>query len=154
MSLKNEISDDIKSALKSGPAGAVKLLTLRMVFSSVANKEIELRKRDIGLSDQEILDVISSEVKKRKDAAMEFRKGNREDLALKEEAEAAILLDYLPPEISEKDLVRIVQDGVRESGAKGEKDFGKAMKVIMPTLKGKASGDRITRALKKELQKG
>ena len=64
-----------------------------------------------------------------------------------------VLKEYLPPEISDEDIVRIVRDGVRESGASGEKDFGKAMKIIMPTLKGKASGDRVSVALKNELQK-
>ncbi|MDP2669329.1 MAG: GatB/YqeY domain-containing protein [bacterium] len=154
MTLKDKISEDIKTAMKSGAEGAVKLSTLRMVSAAVSNKAIELRKKDMGLSDLEILDVISSEFKKRKDAAEEFRKGGREDLAKKEESELLVLKEYLPPEISDEDLIRIVRDGVRESGASGEKDFGKAMKVIMPTLKGKASGDRVSAALKNELQKG
>ncbi|MDO8664457.1 MAG: GatB/YqeY domain-containing protein [Candidatus Liptonbacteria bacterium] len=153
MTLKDKISEDIKAAMKSGAEGVVKLSTLRMVSAAVSNKAIELRKKDMGLSDLEILDVISSELKKRKDAAEEFRKGGREDLAKKEESELLVLKEYLPPEISDEDLIRIVRDGVRESGASGEKDFGKAMKVIMPTLKGKASGDRVSAALKNELQK-
>lgn len=153
MSLKSKISEDVKNAMRRGSEGALALSTLRMVSSAIANKEIELRKKDLGLSDQEVLDVISHEVKKRKDAALEFRKGERTDLAEKEEAELLILKDYLPPEISEEDLIRIVRDGVRESGATGEKDFGKAMKVIMPTLKGKASGDRVSEALRNELKK-
>ena len=153
MTLKDKISEDIKTALKSGAEGAIRLSTLRMVSAAVSNKAIELRKKDLGLSDREILDVISSELKKRKDAAEEFRKGGREDLAKKEESELLVLKEYLPPEISDEDIVRIVRDGVRESGASGEKDFGKAMKKIMPTLKGKASGDRVSVALKNELQK-
>ncbi|OGF62899.1 hypothetical protein A2662_04545 [Candidatus Giovannonibacteria bacterium RIFCSPHIGHO2_01_FULL_45_33] len=153
MTLKDKISEDIKTALKSGAEGAIRLSTLRMVSAAVSNKAIELRKKDLGLSDREILDVISSELKKRKDAAEEFRKGGREDLAKKEESELLVLKEYLPPEISDEDIVRIVRDGVRESGASGEKDFGKAMKIIMPTLKGKASGDRVSVALKNELQK-
>ena len=153
MMLKDKISEDIKTALKSGAEGAIRLSTLRMVSAAVSNKAIELRKKDLGLSDREILDVISSELKKRKDAAEEFRKGGREDLAKKEESELLVLKEYLPPEISDEDIVRIVRDGVRESGASGEKDFGKAMKIIMPTLKGKASGDRVSVALKNELQK-
>ena len=80
--LKKQLSDDLKSALKKGEA--LRVSTLRMVSSSIANKEIELRKRDIGLSNQEVLDVISSEAKKRKDAAEGFKKGGRAELAEKE----------------------------------------------------------------------
>ncbi len=147
--LKDKITEDQKQALKSGEA--LRLSVLRLLLSSIGNKEIDLRKRDVGLSDQEVLDVISSEVKKRKDAAQEFRKGGREDLAAKEESELEILRPYLPPEISDEDLLRIVKEGIREAGAGSEQDFGNVMKIIMPTLKGKASGDRISQALRQEL---
>ena len=149
--LKKQLSDDLKSALKKGEA--LRVSTLRMVSSSIANKEIELRKRDIGLSNQEVLDVISSEAKKRKDAAEGFKKGGRAELAEKEMEELSILKTYLPPEISDEDLLRIIKDGIREAGTTDVKDFAKVMKVIMPTLKGKACGDRISRALKSELEK-
>ena len=149
--LKKQLSDYLKSALKKGEA--LRVSTLRMVSSSIANKEIELRKRDIGLSNQEVLDVISSEAKKRKDAAEGFKKGGRAELAEKEMEELSILKTYLPPEISDEDLLRIIKDGIREAGTTDVKDFAKVMKVIMPTLKGKASGDRISRALKSELEK-
>ena len=151
MALKEKIAEDQKNALKNGDA--LRLSVLRMLSASVANKEIELRKKDIGLSDQEVLDVVSSEAKRRKDAVAEYEKGGRQDLAQKEANEFKILQEYLPPEISEEDLLRIVRDGIRETGATSEKDFGKVMKVIMPTLKGKASGDRISQALKEELAK-
>ena len=151
MNLKDKIGEDIKNALKKGEA--IALSTLRMLLASIRNKEIELRKKDIGLSDSEVLDVISSEAKRRKDAISEYQNADRVELAQKEEEELSILKGYLPAEISDEDLLRIVQDGLREAGASGEKDFGKVMKVIMPTLKGKASGDRISDVLKKELAK-
>ena len=151
MTLKDKISGDIKSALKNGES--ISLSTLRMLLASIRNKEIELRKKDIGLSDSEVLDVISSEAKRRKDAIAEYQKAARADLAQKEEGELSILKQYLPAEISDEDLLRIVQGGVREAGAEGEKDFGKVMKIVMPTLKGKASGDRISAALRHELAK-
>ena len=75
------------------------------------------------------------------------------ELAEKEMEELSILKTYLPPEISDEDLLRIIKDGIREAGTTDVKDFAKVMKVIMPTLKGKASGDRISRALKSELEK-
>lgn len=153
MTLKQKISDDLKSALKSGDA--IRLSTLRMLSAAIANREIELRKKDIGLSDGEVLEAISSEARRRKDSVTEYEKAGRVELAQKERDELAILQSYLPPEISDDDLLRIIRDGIRETGATGEKDFGKVMKVTMPILKGKASGDRITAVLKKELgQKG
>ena len=84
-----------------------------MLSAAIANREIELRKKNVGLSNQEILDVISSEAKKRKDAAQGYRTGAREELAQKEEAELKILQSYLPPEIAEEDLRRIINDGLR-----------------------------------------
>lgn len=153
MTLKQKIFDDLKSALKS--SDAVRLSTLRMLSAAIANKEIELRKKDIGLSDGEVLDAISSEARRRKDSITEYEKAGRTELAQKEREELAILQSYLPPEIAEDELARIVKDGIREAGATSEKDFGKVMRIVMPILKGKASGDRISLVLKKELgQKG
>src|SRR3989338_8251173 len=151
MTLKEKIAEDSKSALKAGDA--VRLSTLRMLSAAIANKAIELRKKDVGLSDEEIVGVMNSEAKRRKDAVLEFKNGGRGDLAEKEEGELKILQAYLPAEISDDDLFRIVRDGVRETGATSEKDFGKAMKIIMVTLKGKASGDRVSAALKAEIAK-
>lgn len=151
MTLKQQIFDDQKSALKE--SRKEELSTLRMLSAAISNKEIDLRKKDIGLSDSEILDVINSEVKKRKDAVAEYKKAGREDLAQTEETELNILKKYLPPEIGDDDLMRIVRDGIREVGATSVADFPKVMKAIMPTLKGKASGDRISETVKKELAK-
>jgi uncharacterized protein len=147
--LKQKISEDQKGAMKAGDA--TRLSTLRLLGAAISNKEIELRKKDIGLSDEEILDVIGSEAKKRKDAILEYTNANRIETADKESAELAILQSYLPPEMSDEDLRRIIQGGIRETGATSEKEFGKVMKSIMPLLKGKASGDRISKFLKEEL---
>ncbi len=149
MSLKQQIAEDQKSALKERRTD--ELSTLRMLWAAISNKEIDLRKKDIGLSDSEVLDVLNSEVKKRKDAIAEYKKAQRDDLAKKEEHELTILKKYLPPEIGDEDLTRIVRDGIREVGAVSLTDFPKVMKSIMPTLKGKASGDRIAEIVKKEL---
>lgn len=149
--LKQKIAENQKNAMKAGDA--TRLSTLRLLGASIANKEIELRKKDIGLSDEEILDVIGAEARKRKDAIAEYTNAGRSDAAHKESAELAILQEYLPPEISDEDILRIVQGGIRETGATSEKEFGKVMKAIMPLLKGKASGDRISKALKESLSK-
>ena len=149
MSLKQKISEAQKNALKGGKKD--ELSALRMLSAAISNKEIELRKKDIGLSDSEVLDVINSEVKRRKDAILEYKNAGREESAQKEEFELNVLKQYLPPEISDDDLLRIVRDGIREVGATNTTDFPKVMKAVMPTLKGKASGDRISKAVKDEL---
>jgi len=147
--LKKKLEDDLKSAMKAGDA--LKVSVLRMVLASVANREIETLKKEVGLSDEEVLDSLSKELKKRKDAACQFHSGGRRVLAEKEEKEAGIISAYLPEEISDEDLVRIVEESVREAGAVGMGDFGKVMKAAMAVLKGRASGDRVSGAVKKIL---
>ncbi len=143
--LKKTIEERIKEAMKSGDAG--RLSVLRMVLSAIRNREIQLLKKDAGLSDEEVLEVIRSEVKKRKDSIEEFTKGNRPELAEKEKTEMGMLVGYLPPELPDEELERILKDGIREIGAKTKADFGKVMKVSMAVLKGKASGERISAIL-------
>jgi len=149
MSLREKLEEDLKTAMKAGDA--LRVSTLRMAQSAIHNKEIQLLKKDTGLSDEETVEVLKSEVKKRKDAVLEFGKAGRTDLAEKEKKEAEILSAYLPAEMSDEDLERILKYGIREVAASGEKDFGKVMKASMPVLKGKASGDRISAMLKKLL---
>ena len=151
MTLKEKINEDIKSALKSGDS--LRLSVLRMLNAAISNKEIELRKKDLGLSDAEVLEAILSEAKKRRDATSEFKNGGRADLAEKELSELKILSEYLPPEISDEELSRVIESGIREAGAANAGDFGKVMKIIMPSLKGKASGDRIAKTLQAALVK-
>ncbi|MBI2023923.1 GatB/YqeY domain-containing protein [Candidatus Giovannonibacteria bacterium] len=147
--LSQKIEDDLKSALKAGES--LKVSTLRMSQNAIHNKAIQLLKKETGLSDEETAEVLKGEAKKRKDAAQEFHKAGRDDLADKENDELKIIQAYLPAEISDAELERILKEGIRETGASGEKDFGKVMKSSMPILKGKASGDRISTLLKKLL---
>jgi uncharacterized protein len=148
--LKHTIEDNLKQAMREG--NEVTRSTLRMLLSSIRNKEIELEKKDSGLTDEEILGVIASEVKQRKDAIIGYVQGNRQDLADVEEGEIKILAGYLPPEISDEELQQIVQKGIQDANATSEKDFGNVMRAVVPLLKGKASGDRISAVLRKELQ--
>lgn len=149
MTLKQKLSEDLKDALKKKEE--VRVSSLRMVLAAVANKEIEIRKKDIGLSDEEVLEVLLSEVKKRKDSVVEFKKGGREDLVAREEEELAALKGYLPEEMPDEEIARVVKDGIRECGAGGMSDFGKVMKVIMPVLKGRADGDRVSAVVREAL---
>ena len=119
---------------------SVKLGTVRGVISAVKNQEIDLKKQ---LSEEEILTIVSREVKKRKEAAVLYEKGNRPELKDKEIQEMKILQTYLPEQVSEKDLRRRIQEVIDETGAEGMKDFGKIMKTLVPEFKGKADNSLI-----------
>ena len=128
----------MKEAMKS--KDSVKLGTVRGVISAVKNQEIDLKKE---LSEEEILTIVSREVKKRKEAAVLYEKGNRPELKDKEIEEMKILQTYLPEQVSEKDLRRRIQEVIDETGAEGMKDFGKIMKTLVPEFKGKADNSLI-----------
>ena len=128
----------MKEAMKS--KDSVKLGTVRSVISAVKNQEIDLKKE---LSEEEILTIVSREVKKRKEAAVLYEKGNRPELKEKEIQEMEILQTYLPEQVSEKDLRRRIQEVIDETGAEGMKDFGKIMKTLVPEFKGKADNSFI-----------
>jgi uncharacterized protein YqeY len=138
MSLKEELLSNMKEAMKS--KDSVKLGTVRGVISAVKNQEIDLKKE---LSEEEILTIVSREVKKRKEAAVLYEKGNRPELKDKEIQEMKILQTYLPEQVSEKDLRRRIQEVIDETGAEGMKDFGKIMKTLVPEFKGKADNSLI-----------
>ncbi len=122
-----------------------------MLLAAVHNKEIELGKKDKGLLDDETMDIIKSEAKKRKDAIAVFARANRSELAEQEKKELNILESYLPAEISDEELSSEVKKAITESQAQSPADFGKAMKILAPLLKGKASGNRIADAVKNAL---
>ena len=138
MSLKEKLLSNMKDAMKS--KDSVKLGTVRSVISAVKNQEIDLKKE---LSEEEILTIVSREVKKRKEAAVLYEKGNRPELKDKEIQEMKILQTYLPEQVSEKDLRRRIQEVIAETGAEGMKDFGKIMKTLVPEFKGKADNSLI-----------
>ena len=138
MSLKEELLSNMKEAMKS--KDSVKLGAVRGVISAVKNQEIDLKKE---LSEEEILTIVSREVKKRKEAAVLYEKGNRPELKEKEIQEMKILQTYLPEQVSEKDLRRRIQEVIDETGAEGMKDFGKVMKTLVPEFKGKADNSFI-----------
>jgi uncharacterized protein YqeY len=148
--LKNKITEDLKDSMKKGEATRVS--TIRMLLSAVHNKEIELGKKETGLTDEEVMDVIRTESKKRRDAIEGFEKGGRPESVAQEKEELGILELYLPPEISDEELLAAVKKGIGEAQAASPADFGKAMKIISPLLKGKASGSRIASCVKKELE--
>lgn len=149
MDLKEKIRIDMRESLRA--RDTLRLSVLRMLNAAILNKEIGLQKKDVGLSDPEVLGVLRAESKKRKDSITEFQKGGRVDLVEKESKELEILSGYLPPELPDDEVLRIVTAAVRETGATGPADFGKVMKQAMIILKGRASGDRVSKVLSDKL---
>lgn len=148
MSLKEQIPNDIKNALRN--KSTVELSVLRMLQSAIHNKEIDNKEE---LSDEQVIEVVSSEVKKRRDAASEFEKVNRPDAAQKEKEEIEILLKYMPEQLSEDQIREEVAKAIEESMADGLKDLGKVMKIIMPRMKGKADGKLVNSMVRDLLEK-
>lgn len=149
MGLQEKIPQDLKEALRG--KRELELSVLRMLQSSIKNKEIEKRKKE--LSDEEVIEVVGAEVKKRKEAAAEFEKVNRQEAADREKAEIEILMKYMPAQMSEDEIRAQVKKAVADSGADGIKDLGKVMKIIIPALKGKADGAVVNRIVREELEK-
>lgn len=115
-------------------------MVIQMVRAGIKNAEIAKQKT---LDDAGVIDVITKEVKQRKESIEEFKKGNRQDLVAKEEAELAILLEYLPKQMSREEIISAARQAIKEVEAQGPKDKGKVMQKLMPQLKGKAEGSVI-----------
>ncbi|MED4603903.1 GatB/YqeY domain-containing protein [Paenibacillus validus] len=135
MSLSDRLNEDMKLAMKS--QDKFKLSVIRMVRAAIKNIEIDQRKT---LEEQEVLDVLNREVKQRKDSLQEFEKAGREDLAENLRAEIAILMEYMPQQLSDEEVKAIVQQTIQEVGASSKADMGKVMGALMPKVKGRADG--------------
>jgi len=142
MSLKNQIQQNLTRALREGKT--VEVSTLRLLIAAITNREIERRKKDEGLDEEEIIEVVSSEIKKRQEAAEVYQKGGRGDLEEKEKQEKEILFAYMPAQISEEEVAELVKDTIEKVGAKSMSDFGKVMGVLMPQVKGKVDGAMVS----------
>ena len=138
MTLKEKLLADMKEAQRS--KDSLRLNTIRSVISAIKNQEIDLRRE---LQDEEVLSLITREVKKRKEASSLYKQGGRADLMEKEDQEQLILKAYLPEQVSEEVLRKRIQEVIEETGADGMKDFGKIMKVLVPEFKGKADNALI-----------
>ncbi|MDI6857989.1 MAG: GatB/YqeY domain-containing protein [Dehalococcoidia bacterium] len=147
MSLRDKLSDDLKQALKQGDD--VRKRTLRYLLSAVHNAEIE---KGGPLDDAGTLAVISKHAKQRRESAEEFRKGGRADLVEREEAEAAVLEEYLPPAMSREEIAEAARKVIAETGASGPQDIGKVMPVLMKELSGRAEGREINAVVRELLQ--
>ena len=138
MSLKEQLTEDMKQAMKAREAGKQRLSVIRMVRAAIKKVEIDSKKE---LNDDEVLDIVAKEVKMRKDSMEEFKKGNRQDLVEQLEQEIAILLPYLPQQLTEEEIRALVSDAVAQTGAVSAKEMGKVM--AMPKVKGRADGKLV-----------
>lgn len=148
MSLLDKVNEDLKASMKA--RDGIKNNTLRQIKTAVMNTEI---KKGKPLSDEEIIEVIFSLVKAHYDSIDGFKKGGRMELVAKEEQEVVILKTYLPEQISDEDLTKIIGEAISSTGAASVKDMGKIMGYVMPKVKGRADGSKINMIVKKLLDK-
>lgn len=147
MNLSERLNDDMKQAMKS--QDKFKLTTIRMMRSSVKNMEIELKR---PLDDNEVLDILSREIKIRKDSLQEFKKAGRDDLVTGLAAEIEIISQYLPEQLTEEEIQAIVRQTIQELGASSKADMGKVMSALMPKTKGRADGKLVNQYVQQMLQ--
>lgn len=144
--LKDQILADLKNAMIAKQQ--LELDTLRMLKARIMNEEIAKGKE---FSDEELVSIVSSEVKRRKDSVQAYTEGGRPELAEKEQQEIAVLQKYLPEQLSEEEVRKVVEETLAGQTLTSA-DFGKAMGMLMPKLKGKAPGDVISKILKEKLK--
>ncbi|EFK38979.1 MULTISPECIES: GatB/YqeY domain-containing protein [Peptoniphilus] len=140
MSIKDKLMADLKDAMKSHNKLRKDVITL--IRSAIKQREVDER---IELTDEDILTIISKQLKEKKSSIEDFKKGNREDLVKQTEDEMKILLEYLPKQLSQEDLKEIVKDAIDKENISSMKDIGKLMKAVMPQVKGKADGNAVNK---------
>lgn len=149
-SLKDRLRADLTAAIKG--RDEVRSSTLRMVLTAVTNAEVA-GKQAKELTDDDVIGVLSSEAKKRREAAVAFDDGNRPEMAAKERAEAAVLADYLPQQLTVEEISAIVTAAVEQVGAAGEgmKAMGRVMGLVTPQVKGRADGAAVAAEVRRQL---
>ena len=138
MPIEEKITNDLKAAMKA--RDEMRLSCLRLLKTSIKHKQVE---KGEELKDEDIEAIISSAIRKGQEAAQEFNKGNREDLAAKEEAEIKILYDYMPKQLDSVEIEKIIKEIITELSIDSPKDLGKVMKAAMVRMAGKAQGKEV-----------
>ena len=146
MSLQEQISAALKDAMRA--RDEVKMATLRLVLTAIKKREKEARSL---LEDQEVISVITTQIKQRRESIEQYRQAGREDLAQTEESELQILQGYMPEQVSEEEISNTLDEIIAEVGAASMKDMGKVMKAAMAKLAGKAEGGAINAMVKEKL---
>ncbi len=146
MALRERLSEEMKEAMKA--KDSLRLSSIRLIRSAVKNKDIELKRE---IAEQEIVEVIATLVKQRRESIRLFGEAGRQDLVEKEEKELVVLLDFLPQQLSREAVAELVDRVIAESGAKGGKDMGRVMKALMPHVAGRADGKMVSDLVKEKL---
>ena len=147
MRLRDRINEDLTAAMKA--KAAERLSVLRMMKAAVRNKEIDLRTE---LDDAQVVQVLSTLIKQRKDSIEQFTRGGRGDLADKEAAEIKVIEEYLPAAVSEDEIASVVAEVIRETGASSPKDLGRVMKDCMSRFSGRpVDGKKVNELVKRLL---
>ena len=146
MSLRDQINDDLKAAMRSGET--VRRDTIRLLTAALKQREVDERKT---LTDGDVLAVIEKMIKQRRDSISQFEQGGRQDLADKEKQELTLLQTYMPQAMGEEELAAAIAAAVSETGAAGPADMGKVMAVLKPKLAGRADMGKVSAAVKARL---
>lgn len=142
MALKQQVQADMLAAMKA--KDEIKLGALRMLKAAIMKFEMSGEgKREAA--DSDVLSLVTKEIKSRMDSAEQFRKGNRPELAEKEEKEIEVLKIYMPPQLGEDEILKLAQEAIAQTGAAKKNEMGKVMGVLMPKVKGKADGALVNR---------
>ena len=148
MGLKEKLQADLTDAIRS--RNEVVSGTVRMLLAAITNEEVAGKAAKV-LTDAEIITVLSREAKKRREAVEAYTQANRDDLAGKEKAEAAVIANYLPEQLSEDEIKKLIADAIAETDAKGPSGMGLVMKVLQPKIAGKADGGVVSGLVKAAL---
>ncbi len=148
MGLKEKLQSDLTDAIRS--KDGVKSGTIRMLLAAITNEEVAGKSAKV-LSDAEVITVLSREAKKRREAVEAYTNAKRDDLANKEKEEAAVIALYLPEQLSEADIKKLIMDAIAETNASGPSGMGLVMKVLQPKIAGKADGGFVSSLVKAAL---
>jgi uncharacterized protein YqeY len=148
MGLKEKLQSDLTDAIRS--KDGVKSGTIRMLLAAITNEEVAGKSAKV-LSDAEVITVLSREAKKRREAVEAYTNAKRDDLANKEKEEAAVIAYYLPEQLSEADIKKLIADAIAETNASGPAGMGLVMKVLQPKIAGKADGGFVSSLVKAAL---
>ncbi len=146
MSLKEKITEDMKSAMRAGEKE--RLATIRMILAAIKQREVDER---IQLDDSQVLAAVEKMIKQRKEAIAQFESGGRADLVAKESAEIAILQGYLPAQLSEAEIGSLIAAAIASTGASSIKDMGKVMGVVKAQAQGRADMGKVSALIKQKL---
>ena len=147
--LKQKIQDDLKAAMVA--RDEAKLSAIRMLKSALQYYEIQKGGAGYEATDEDVVDVIGKEIKKRKESIDLYEKGGRQELADKEKAEVEVLQAYLPEQMSEDEVRTLVEEAIKQTGANSMQDMGKVMAALMPKTKGKADSGMVSNLVRQKL---